>query len=276
MHGDQAERHQTLGEAEHLLSGNSMEMGDVSPQQTRDDKHPSAEERYTDERRNGEASTSRPNVADGEEVAPIIGRQAEYRVYKIRWFGLTQLILLNVVVSWDVSILNIQCLLLSQKLSGSQVQCSGFPSPRSPTPPQTSTPQTPASSIGSPPGSSSPSLLPPQLQSGPFTPAVRASQSSQHPFSSYSEIGFAMPAHALHLPASALPCSDKSSSVLRSLSSSQRPLGIQTYGSRPLAAFPPPRLLPSQTLSAARWDNSSILFWQAKRLIFQTWSSTWL
>src|SRR4051794_31043599 len=32
-----------------------------------------------------------------EEEAP-----ARYRVYKIRWFGLAQLVLLNIVVSWDV------------------------------------------------------------------------------------------------------------------------------------------------------------------------------
>lgn len=28
--------------------------------------------------------------------------QIEYRVYKRRWFGLVQLILLNIIVSWDV------------------------------------------------------------------------------------------------------------------------------------------------------------------------------
>ena len=28
---------------------------------------------------------------------------ARYQVYKIRWFGLVQLVLLNVVISWDVS-----------------------------------------------------------------------------------------------------------------------------------------------------------------------------
>ena len=44
---------------------------------------------------------------DGDEVALASerqGGQVEYRVYKIRWFGLAQLILLNIVVSWDVSI----------------------------------------------------------------------------------------------------------------------------------------------------------------------------
>ena len=33
---------------------------------------------------------------------PGAGAHTEYRVYKIRWFGLGQLILLNIIVSWDV------------------------------------------------------------------------------------------------------------------------------------------------------------------------------
>lgn len=35
------------------------------------------------------------NASSGGEGAP-------YRVYKRRWFGLTQLVLLNIIVSWDV------------------------------------------------------------------------------------------------------------------------------------------------------------------------------
>ena len=45
-------------------------------------------------------SSSQPPVADeerrGSEEEPV------YKVYKIRWFGLTQLVLLNIIVSWDV------------------------------------------------------------------------------------------------------------------------------------------------------------------------------
>ncbi|KAH0548550.1 hypothetical protein GP486_007905 [Trichoglossum hirsutum] len=33
------------------------------------------------------------------EVAAV--GTAQYRVYKIRWFGLAQLVLMNIVVSWD-------------------------------------------------------------------------------------------------------------------------------------------------------------------------------
>ncbi len=104
MRGDQAENCQNNSEAERLLSDDSMEMRDMNPQQTRNDKHPSQlEERYTDAQSNGEASGSRPSAAGEDELAPINGEHTEYRVYKIRWFGLAQLILLNIVVSWDVS-----------------------------------------------------------------------------------------------------------------------------------------------------------------------------
>ena len=107
MHGDLDERRQTHGEAEHLLSVDSMEMGDMSPQQTRENKIPShVEETYTDEQSNGEASGLRFSAAGEEEVAPINGGQT---VYKVRWFGLSQLILLNIVVSWDVSISHFRC-----------------------------------------------------------------------------------------------------------------------------------------------------------------------
>ena len=105
MHGDQAERCQIHNETEHLLRDESLEMGNMSPQQTKENKQPSQlEERYTDEQSNGDASGSRPRVPSEEEIASTInGGRTEYRVYKVRWFGLAQLILLNIVVSWDVS-----------------------------------------------------------------------------------------------------------------------------------------------------------------------------
>ena len=103
MHGDPAEERQTHSETERLLCGDSMEMGDMSPQQTREDKHISQwEERYTDTQSNGQTSGVGPDVVGEEEAAPIVGGRTEYRVYRIRWFGLAQLILLNIVVSWDV------------------------------------------------------------------------------------------------------------------------------------------------------------------------------
>lgn len=49
----------------------------------------------------------------GLAVSARMGGQGEdvtYKVYKIRWFGLVQLALLNIIVSWDVSILSPRCL----------------------------------------------------------------------------------------------------------------------------------------------------------------------
>ena len=48
----------------------------------------------------GEASSSR-RLEEGAVETPIA---VEYRVYKTRWFGLVQLVLLNTIVSWDVSV----------------------------------------------------------------------------------------------------------------------------------------------------------------------------
>lgn len=119
MHGDQDERRQTHGEAEHLLSVDSMEMGEMSPQQTTENKTPPhAEGIYTDEQNSGEASSLRFRAAGEEEVVPINGGLTEYRVYKVRWFGLSQLILLNIVVSWDVSISHLRCASHTRVLDG--------------------------------------------------------------------------------------------------------------------------------------------------------------
>jgi hypothetical protein len=47
------------------------------------------------------------NPEDGVELEGATsisrGEHSEYRVYKRRWFGLAQLTLMNIMVSWDVS-----------------------------------------------------------------------------------------------------------------------------------------------------------------------------
>ena len=70
--------------------------------------------------RNGESSSSAPQLEESgveEEWAMARGARrrwwqhrergsyshTHFKVYKRRWFGLAQLVLLNVVVSWDVS-----------------------------------------------------------------------------------------------------------------------------------------------------------------------------
>lgn len=46
-----------------------------------------------------------PDGPGREELAQREGGDIKYKVYKRRWFGLVQLVLLNIIVSWDVSTL---------------------------------------------------------------------------------------------------------------------------------------------------------------------------
>lgn len=88
-------------EAEHLLpTQNGMsEMANLSPQRgnlSRIETGLTVEEQSP-------AELSCPNSAELPMMAREANRgQVVYRVYKRRWFGLTQLVLLNIVVSWDV------------------------------------------------------------------------------------------------------------------------------------------------------------------------------
>lgn len=75
------------GEAEVELAERSSQ-GNVDTQKKEQDIG------TTRARNDGDNSTS--SVANAE--APV-----EYKVYKRRWFGLVQITLLNVIVSWDVS-----------------------------------------------------------------------------------------------------------------------------------------------------------------------------
>ena len=43
----------------------------------------------------------------------VTAETVRYRVYKIRWFGLAQLVLLNIIVSWDVSLRFARCVVWS-------------------------------------------------------------------------------------------------------------------------------------------------------------------
>lgn len=110
---------QTDSETEHLLCDESMEMEDMSPQQSWEDKQPSrGADRHTDAQGHGQPSGSLPGLAAEEDVAPIVGGRVQYRVYRIRWFGLAQLILLNIVLSWDVGA---SCSLCSRPIQDSQL-----------------------------------------------------------------------------------------------------------------------------------------------------------
>ncbi len=91
-------------EQEHLLAYD-VEMTDMArldSAQSNDKGQPHVETRYQyEETIHGELSG---HSAPDEIIMPTGERPIEYKVYKRRWFGLVQLVLLNIVVSWDVSI----------------------------------------------------------------------------------------------------------------------------------------------------------------------------
>ena len=197
------------GEQEHLLSGDfeMTDMADLNEDRRTDKGELRVETRDQDE----EGTCGGPSgQSEHVEIAALSGeRPNEYKVYKRRWFGLMQLVLLNIVVSWDVSI-SLQWERGISFMSNDLPDISGSHSPPSPTPPQHISPPAPQQSIGSPPPSSSPLSSP--LPS-PFTSSTRVAPglpSSAPPSSSLEEIGFAtlVPACPPHLLAS--PCSVKS------------------------------------------------------------------
>lgn len=102
MNGDHATFSKKSYEAERLLApfGEMNEMVDMDPRCEIDESLSRSESRYTDERSRAEisgiSSSQLPFVEVNED-------RVVYRVYKRRWFGLIQLVLLNIVVSWDVS-----------------------------------------------------------------------------------------------------------------------------------------------------------------------------
>lgn len=88
-------------EAEHLLPTQSgmSEMENLGP---RHGNLSRTETRFTVE----EQSPAELSGTNSTELPMMIreanGGQVVYKVYRRRWFGLTQLVLLNIVVSWDV------------------------------------------------------------------------------------------------------------------------------------------------------------------------------
>lgn len=107
MHGDQDEPDPSQAEeAMHLLSADRWtEMADMdrrADDATKDQSR--VETAYTDETEAHHAESSGPSSRAVVDDASTSGEQPiVYKVYRIRWFGLMQLVLLNIVVSWDVS-----------------------------------------------------------------------------------------------------------------------------------------------------------------------------
>ena len=93
-------------EQEHLLPHHveMTDMADLNSDRKLVDGQPNMGKRYHDQ--NEELSRGGPSGQSEQDgiLAPTIERPVEYKVYKRRWFGLMQLVLLNIVVSWDVSI----------------------------------------------------------------------------------------------------------------------------------------------------------------------------
>ena len=98
-HSHSYSHHSRRPSAEQLLAYESQytEMMDLPVGDTKESAQ--VADRYTDNLSNGEASTS---TVTSTSVASAIPPLVEYKVYKRRWFGLVQLVLLNIVVSWDV------------------------------------------------------------------------------------------------------------------------------------------------------------------------------
>ena len=155
MQKNQAEQNPSDSEAEHLLheDEDGMEMAGLEHERSGEENQQShVELTYSDEEL--EATRTR-SIPEGDEAALANGENVVYRVYKIRWFGLTQLILLNIIVSWDVS--RISTLTQYTTKIEAHILRSGSLTPPSPTQQPITSLQTPASSTGSARVSSSPS-----------------------------------------------------------------------------------------------------------------------
>lgn len=100
MHGDHATFGQNPNETERLLAshGEMNEMADLNPRREIEDSLSRSESGYTEEQSraeiSGTSSSQMPFMNVNED-------HVVYKVYKRRWFGLIQLVLLNIVVSWD-------------------------------------------------------------------------------------------------------------------------------------------------------------------------------
>lgn len=105
MSGTGHQPEETANEEQERLLSYDVEMAhmaDLNPNQSLDEGESHVETRYEDDE-SSRAVRSGQLELDGM-VFPAEGGQIEYKVYKRRWFGLMQLVLLNIVVSWDVSI----------------------------------------------------------------------------------------------------------------------------------------------------------------------------
>jgi FLVCR family MFS transporter 7 len=97
-------------EQEHLLSDRDVPSSDRDSYEMEssarpDGKpHPAAEVQVMPQRSGSISNNEDFSVAsEMVDATRISDPPQQYRVYKRRWFGLFQLVLLNIIVSWDVS-----------------------------------------------------------------------------------------------------------------------------------------------------------------------------
>lgn len=86
------------GEQERLL-GHDIEFEDMTERTLDNRASAYMENEYREETDGGQVSgvDGAPDNGEDGQAPPV------YRVYKRRWFGLMQLVLMNIIVSWDVS-----------------------------------------------------------------------------------------------------------------------------------------------------------------------------
>lgn len=99
---DHHQAEQAQGEAIHLLTPNDewtelSNMGGTSIP-AKGNANVTIDHSITDD---PDQQPSSQNAVVEDEAAPVT-ESVVYKVYTIRWFGLMQLVLLNIVVSWDV------------------------------------------------------------------------------------------------------------------------------------------------------------------------------
>ena len=197
------------------------------------------EAQYTDDPNDAALSDLDP-VRIAESRVPIVDAPQSYRVYKTRWFGLGQLVLLNIVVSWDVSELRSRLARLAMKDGTDRYDHSGYLSLLSQTRRLSSIIPRPLSSIGSQPASSL--LLWSQLLSL-YIHCMRVAHvllSSSHRYSSWWGTGSVMAEQEQQDHHLASQCSDRFSLALHSRSYSVRPRDTQISGSHPKDESRPP------------------------------------
>lgn len=96
------------GEQERLL-GHDIEFQDMT-ERTLNNKDPAFMDNEPRDETEGEHLARVDCAPDTGADGPA---PPAYRVYKRRWFGLMQLVLMNIIVSWDVSLTATKILLLA-------------------------------------------------------------------------------------------------------------------------------------------------------------------